>query len=83
MILLNILGLEDSTFYISLLSLIIWLIIIYNLIRSAVETKKQLWNQKQQINLLIKIVEKLEASDTEVEEIKKLNNEEAGSILKM
>jgi hypothetical protein len=77
----------DITNYIAIavISIGIFLAIAYYLYRWIFSIKRQLWNQKQQINLLIKIAEKLGASedfDGEIKKIKFQNNHSKDSELK-
>ncbi|HEU4576488.1 MAG TPA: hypothetical protein VFS36_15915 [Chitinophagaceae bacterium] len=57
-----------------LFSFIFSITLCYVLFRWIFSIKRQLWNQKQQINLLIKIAEKLGVPKEEVELIENKNN---------
>ena len=60
------------------LAVIVIIAISYYWFRWIFSIKKQLWNQQQQINLLIKIAEKLGVNDdSEVKTIRYLNNEKS------
>jgi hypothetical protein len=70
---------------IAVIAIAIFLAIAYYFYRWIFSIKRQLWNQKQQINLLIKIAEKLGASedyDGEMQAIKFHNNNGKDSELK-
>lgn len=72
-------------FFICAFALGIVVAIAYYFWRWIFSIKRQLWNQKQQINLLIKIAEKLGASedyDGEFQRIKDHNNFGKDSELK-
>lgn len=76
---------EDSEimkwFFVSLLGFLIMLWIFHALIRSALSIKRQLWNQKTQINLLIELVEKSGSTKLELQDIKEKNNTRADGFL--
>ena len=66
------------------IGLIIFLSIAYYFYRWIFSIKRQLWNQKQQINLLLKIAEKLgvDMQDSDILTIKYNNNNKDDSALK-
>lgn len=75
--LLNIFGVATETFFLAaLISIGIYLAILYYLLRFIFDVKRQLWNQKQQINILIKIATKLgvDENDDQLLDIKHKNN---------
>ena len=59
-------------------------VISYFFWRWIFSVKRQLWNQKQQINLLLKIAEKLgvDTNDSEIKTIRYHNNDKDDSSLK-
>ena len=60
MTLLNTFGLATEIFLLIIaISVVLYFVIIYYLFRFIFSIKRQLWNQKQQINILIKIAHKL------------------------
>lgn len=65
---------ENMLIVVIIVSYAISLWILYGIIRSATSTNKRLWNEKAQINLLIKIAEKLGVNPSEMDIIKKENN---------
>jgi uncharacterized membrane protein required for colicin V production len=66
------------------IALILVPVISYFFWRWIFAVKRQLWNQKQQINLLLKIAEKLgvDMQDNEVKTIRYHNNDTDDSSLK-
>jgi hypothetical protein len=72
-------GMEPLVFFFVLIfSIDIFLLISYYLTRWILSIEKHLRNQKQQINLLLKIAEKIGVSqeDQSLQEINKKNNED-------
>ncbi len=70
-------GLDEFATYILLFFVAVAILAInYFFIRWVFDIKKQLWNQKQQINLLIKIAEKLgvDRYNDGLDEIQRKNN---------
>jgi hypothetical protein len=67
-----------------IIALILIPVISYYFWRWIFSVKRQLWNQKQQINLLLKIAEKLgvDIQDGEVKTIRDHNNDNDDSGLK-
>lgn len=64
----------SSIVLIAILFLCLWITIAYFFIRWVLSIKRQLWNQKAQINVLIKIAEKLGVPKDEIDLIEKRNN---------
>jgi hypothetical protein len=65
------------------ITLIVILAISYYLWRWIFSIKRQLWNQRQQINILLKIAEKLgvDSKDSEILTIRYRNNDKDDSSL--
>lgn len=70
---------------IGVFALIFLIAIIYYFYRWIFSIKRQLWNQKQQINLLVRIAEKLgvDENDDQLQSIKELNNNSDNSKLNL
>lgn len=66
------------------ISIVIWLIVSYYFLRWIFSIKRQLWNQKQTINILIRIAEKLgiDEYDSQLRDIHYKNNNPDDSPLK-
>jgi hypothetical protein len=64
-----------------LLAIVVLLAISYFLFRWIFSMKRQLWNQRQQITLLIKIAEKIGVPRSEVEVIEERNKSKEDQFL--
>lgn len=56
------------------IGLIIFIWILYYFYRWIFSIKRQLWNQRQQLNILIGIAKKLEIDEDNLNEIYEMNN---------
>lgn len=58
-----------------LLAVIVNCAVLYGIIHFSMRIKRQLWNQKQQLNLLIELAKKFDATgNLDIEKIKLKNN---------
>lgn len=74
--------LSTSVLWIVAISLILNFLFIVLAIRVATRHKRQIWNQRQQINLLIEIAEKLGSTKSEMlETIRQRNNSDYDEYL--
>ncbi len=64
-----------------MLAIVVLLAISYFLFRWIFSMKRQLWNQRQQITLLIKIAEKIGVPRSEVEVIEERNKSKEDQFL--
>jgi hypothetical protein len=64
--------------FFGLIILVVLIVVYYYLARWVFSIKRQLWNQQQQINLLIRIAQKLGVSenDDQIADIRERNNVE-------
>ena len=66
MIIMILLEMEAGPFiFLSAMAIGVTIVILYFFLRWVFDVKRQLWNQKQQINLLIKIALKLGANEND------------------
>lgn len=80
--LLFLFGMEGTESFILLVLMIGAVVAIwYGMIRWAFSMKRQLWNQQQQITLLIKLCNKMGVSEDETSNIKERNEDKDNSKL--
>lgn len=73
---------ETSTWVIvSIVTLVLFITLSYFFFRFIFSMKRQLWNQKQQINLLIMIAEQLGVPHSKIELIEERNKETTDAYL--
>lgn len=72
---------DPSSLILLLIGLIIVVAISYFFFRWVFSMKRQLWNQKAQINVLLKIADKLGVPSDEVDIIREKNNKSSDSNL--
>ena len=75
--------LDTSTIIlIAVAALAVWLTLLFFFLRYTYRIKRQLWNQQQQINLLVMIADKLGVPEKEMEIIKTRNDNQDDEYLK-
>jgi hypothetical protein len=69
-------GIETTWLLIIVAGIALWIVVTYYLLRFVFSIKRQLWNQRQQINILIRIAEKLgvNTDDEQLSNIQTRNN---------
>ena len=72
----------STTILIAVAALAVWLTLLFFFLRFTYRIKRQVWNQKQQITLLMMIAHKLGVPESDMEIIKARNDNPDDELLK-